>query len=316
MPALLTHQYFATLMIPQFFDLFPYLDQQKKAVWLGSQGPDPFFFYGHAIFKSRQHTKAINAFGNKLHSDNPLVRLPPLLQRLPMENNPTLLAYIFGALTHYVLDRTFHPYVYYHTGFDQQGELTPPYSYAHARFEVSIDIAFIQALKLDVQEYHPKHTLSLDKPSRIAIGHLYHQVYPLEVQSHHFFDATEDMQAVMALLFQAPSFRKAWISLLAGKQSLPVSLMHPKKLTDSMIDALFNLKQLPWYHPVTNVKREDSLPMLMEQAQALLLQFKPVLQAILQGKKVDESQWQSLFSAIDYDGKPIGQTFKYFKSFY
>jgi hypothetical protein len=56
--------------------------------------------------------------------------------------------------------------------------------------------------------------------------------------------------------------------------------------------------------------------MLMEQAQALLLQFKPVLQAILQGKKVDESQWQSLFSAIDYDGKPIGQTFKYFKSFY
>jgi hypothetical protein len=316
MPALLTHQYFATRMIRPFLTLFPFLDKQNKAVFLGAQGPDPFFFYGHALLRSRKNTKAINAFGNQLHNDSPIQTLGRLLLQLHEQKDEAVLAYIFGALTHYVLDRTVHPYVFYHTGFDASGGLTPPYSFAHARFEVAIDVAVIQYFQLDRQVYHPRSTLSLDKQARQAISQMYHQVYPLQVSSDHFFDATEDMQAILALLFHASRLRRCWISLIAGKQSLPVSLMHPNKIDKPMVEALLNHHRLPWYHPVTNVKHDESVLMLFEQAEKLLLAFKPYLTAMIAGKIIATSEFEALFSNIDYDGKPLTETMRFYKSFY
>ena len=61
MPAILTHYTFAK---------FEGVNPERKhfgALVLGSQGPDPFFFYGMLPWKKREGSKVVNTFGSGLH---------------------------------------------------------------------------------------------------------------------------------------------------------------------------------------------------------------------------------------------------------
>jgi hypothetical protein len=160
MPSILTHQYVAHLTITTFQKKLPFLKSQAPLVWLGAQGPDPFFFYGRAPFKKRLGRDSFNHFGSTLHNQAPHKSLWPLIQHgwFGPHADDTTRAYVIGALTHYVLDRTCHPYVFYRSGFDEHGSLTEHYNADHARLEVAIDAALVKKLNLNPKVYQPKNT--------------------------------------------------------------------------------------------------------------------------------------------------------------
>lgn len=314
MPSILTHQYFANLIIDDLKKSSPFLHTQIASVWLGSQGPDPFFFYGHAILKKRLSTTSINQFGSTLHNQDPVDSLWPLIEQGWMSNqaDEVTKAYVMGALTHYALDRTCHPYVFYRSGFDEHGTLSGHYNADHARLEVEMDVALIDRLKLQSKTYQPRVTLDISKVSLQTISQLYFQVFPKQTQHETFQLAVEDMQSVYRFLYHGSILNRLLVILVSGRRSLPMGLIHPHRLPSSVKDRSLNVSRKQWKDPVTGKTSQATVMQMIQEAKTYIM---PLLKKLIDGK-LTKSLLKDWTDRIDYDGKPVGKTMQYFHSYY
>ncbi|MGA0097423.1 MAG: zinc dependent phospholipase C family protein [Bacilli bacterium] len=301
MPSILTHQYFADQLLLQYNKTWPFLSKHIPVVWVGSQGPDPFFFFGKAPFKKRLGQQTINAFGSTLHNQLPVKSIAPLLKQgwYSGKKDEVRQAYVFGALSHYVLDRVCHPYVFYRSGFDDQGQLTGFFSADHARLEVEIDLGLSQKLKLSSKHYQPKNTLKIDSLSLSHVSELYAKAFEKDLNLDTYRQAVEDMRSTYQFLYHGSWLNRLLVILLAGKRSLPYSLIHPIKLKETIANRAMNTARKTWYHPVTKVASRQSFIQLMDEALTLFASLIPLLQA----DTFDEKKWRAFTQGIDYDGK-------------
>lgn len=314
MPSILTHQYFANTFIERHQKRWPFLKQKAPLVWLGSQGPDPFFFYGRAPFKSRLAKESMNQFGSLLHSQAPHQSIWPLIKHgwFGPQANEVSKAYVFGALTHYVLDRTCHPYVFYRSGFDEHGALTDHYNADHAKLEVEMDLALILQLKLSSSMYQPKVTLQVDPVSLQSISQLYFQAFPKYVNHEAYQQAVEDMKATYKFLYHGSWINRLLVILIAGKRSLPFSLIHPNTISLERSKTVLNLHQKKWRHPVTGIQSTESVIALIEKSEKMM----DKIGKLFNQDEVSESMVKTWCEDIDYDGKETSTTMQYFQSLY
>jgi hypothetical protein len=314
MPSILTHHYFANLLIEKHKHHWPLLEKHSPLVWLGSQGPDPFFFYGRAPFKSRLAKESMNQFGSLLHSQAPHQSIWPLVQHgwFGPQANDVSKAYVFGALTHYVLDRTCHPYVFYRTGFDEHGALTDHYMADHAKLEVEMDLALILHLTLSPSMYQPKVTLQVDPVSLQSISQLYFQAFPKHVHHEAYQQAVQDMKATYQFLYHGSWINRLLVILIAGKRSLPFSLIHPNTIASERSKTVLNLQHKKWRHPVTGTASTESVIAFIETSEKMM----DKMVKLFSQDKVNESLIKTWCEDIDYDGKVIGTNMQYFQSLY
>lgn len=314
MPSILTHHYFANTFIERQQKRWPFLKPLAPLVWIGSQGPDPFFFYGRAPFQSRLAKASMNQFGSFLHNQPPHQSIWPLIRygwRGSKANDVTR-AYVLGALTHYVLDRTCHPYVFYRSGFDEHGALTDHYNADHAKLEVEIDLGLIKHLQLSSSVYQPKVTLQVDPVSLQTISQLYFQAFPKHVNHEAFQQAVEDMKATYQFLYHGSWINRLLVILIAGKRSLPFSLIHPHTISSERSHTVLNLYHKKWRHPVTGQASTESIISLIEKSEKLI----DNLAKLLSQDDVSESMIKTWCDDVDYDGKKLGTTMTYFQSLY
>jgi hypothetical protein len=314
MPSILTHQYVAELFIARYQKAFPFLKKHSSLVWLGAQGPDPFFFYGRAPLKKRLEKDTINYFGSTLHNQAPHKSLWPLLEQgwFKAQTDEARKAYILGALTHYVLDRTCHPYVFFRSGFDEHGSLTGHYSADHARLEVEIDVALTNKLKLDATTYQPLQTLNVDPISLQSISQLYFSSFPKSVQATSFQQAVEDMKLTYKWLYHGRILKRLFFTMIAGKRSLAVSLMHPRTLPRAIALQALNLNRKSWRDPVTGATSQKSILQLIEIA----LEELGTIIDLITSSQLTETKFKQWCRSLDYDGKEVGKTMRYFQSYY
>ena len=279
-------------------------------VYLGAQGPDPFFFYGHAPFHSRKDTKAINTFGSFLHNHALPLTLGKLLNAFHAQpNEEAVAAYILGALTHYALDSTVHPYVFYRSGFDEKGQLTGRYGYDHARLEVAMDVALIQEKALDKKQYQPSVTLSFKQEELEKVSRLYARAYPDSLTERVFFNACQDMKASYQFLYDAGPLRKILVRIISGKYGLAHALIHPRSISPQWQKTVLNSTRVPWQFPETGKEVSLTFMELVTQAEEKMAHFIPL---------VTNAPTQEELSAwtVDYDGKTVGSQQRYFQSYF
>ena len=148
MPATLTHSYFV-------MDGLNLLDKKSQELLKDSlgllkitaQSTDPFMLYN--FFKPwNKNTKKIVAFANVFHNTKSgefLITFTEYIKRKNLINNPNIIAMLYGFISHYVLDSTMHPYVYYKTGKFESGEKTTyKYNAKHHIMESYIDNYLVQ----------------------------------------------------------------------------------------------------------------------------------------------------------------------------
>lgn len=106
-----------------------------------AQSHDYLFYY--TFGKNR---KKINDFGHYAHRHNTqeyIINIIKEIKKCNKENDPELIAYLYGIITHYVLDSTCHPFIFYKTGVYRKKEKdTIKYLGGHNNIEKHLDAIY------------------------------------------------------------------------------------------------------------------------------------------------------------------------------
>lgn len=313
MPNLLTH----SLLVKRFYIKVEAEDKGGERTFiqgnydllsLGSQGPDPLFYFGVVPFKFHLFT-AKKRLGNKLHADDGKRFFKLLLDRSygidDIVAQRRFRSFIFGQFAHYILDRECHPYIIYFTGFDDNGKITGPYHYLHSHFEAMIDVTLAKKYRMNYfleqpSEIIPFDNYFLDVIDKNLVPVLSQYFVNEKIPKHIYSQAISNMRFCYKFMNTHPDYKRK----LIGKNSLG-ALALEKEVTEDVL----NEKNEPWLDPVTGSKRYDSFMDLFMRAYDIIERCYRDL--VKEGFSYDV--FTRYINGLDYYGLPCKEKWVYKK---
>jgi hypothetical protein len=316
MPSAITHYLFAQQALDLANSKLKFLNDNIFAVNLGTQGPDPLFFYGTIPWKPRKNTKQAKTKGNLLHSVEVVekfVKMISYAQNKIGKEKDLLFSYIFGHGLHYLLDREAHAYVFYMTGVDKNGELDNKYGTDHALFESMIDFEFTKYLGIANYAIKPHKTLLLNDIEAISISQMY--ASGESISEFMFYQAWEDVKYLEAFFLDKNGTKTKLLKLFGLSNSILNSMIHKtNKNVNDKIDYL-NLSNQTWFNPATNKPHQESFIDLFKLALNQLPVWTEIIELAISNKEYKE-KLKTFVANRGYDGIEIGQRMLYHKSVY
>jgi hypothetical protein len=316
MPSAITHYLFAQQALDLASSKLKFLNDNIYAINLGTQGPDPLFFYGTIPWKPRKNTKDAKLKGNRLHSIEVVEKFEKMItyaQNKAGKEKELLFSYIFGHGLHYLLDRDAHAYVFYKTGVDKNGELDKQYGIDHALFESMIDYEFTKYLGIATYAIKPHRTLMLNDADAISISQMY--ASGESINEFMFYQAWEDMKYLESFFLDPNGNKTKLLKFLGLKNSIINSMIHKtNKAEDDKIDYL-NLSNSTWHNPATNIEHNESFIDLFKLALSYIPSWSEIITAAFNSQEYKE-KLKTFVANRGYDGIEIGQKMLYHKSVY
>lgn len=104
-----------------------------------AQSTDPFIFY-NLPFKKGEKTRDFQHYFHTNKSQEFFINLVNYIKYNDYYQNSEIMAFLYGFISHYVLDSTIHPFIIYKTGvFDKNNEDTFKYQGGHTLMENFLD---------------------------------------------------------------------------------------------------------------------------------------------------------------------------------
>ncbi len=264
MPAATTHVEFAR-------DVFNHLSlEQQKGItdksmyFLGSQGPDYFFFSRFMFLPG-----SLNKYGNLMHDEK--VEEAIMFMDHYSEDIPALRSYFYGFLTHYSLDSTAHPLICSFADREHQ-ETGVPVSEAHFREEGEIDVYVLGRCGRSAKQYNVYSDLHISKENAKLLAQMYHQlflsVYEQDVPEKQIYKTAAEVHFITkALSPSAAKFKLVYqAEKLAKIPHLISGMMLENKNTDpAVLNLAHNEWRVPGYGTLTS---RASFPELYDEAMA------------------------------------------------
>ncbi|MTI81219.1 MAG: zinc dependent phospholipase C family protein [Firmicutes bacterium] len=127
------------------------IEKHKDVYRLGCQGPD--FFYYHNFWPWLKD-KSGDFYGNAIHKEKCGQFYQEIIKYVKKIDNPIerniIIVYLMGLITHWTVDRSTHPYIYYIAGIEKHNQV--PIG-SHKLIEASIDtILAHKKLNLDTRK--------------------------------------------------------------------------------------------------------------------------------------------------------------------
>ncbi len=276
MPSLLTHYFYTCDLLKYNEAKLAWLKDYEEAFKIGGQGPDPMFFSGLVPFSDFHLLVAKKRFGSKIHKTDGISFIKLLFQKgnlIENENKKLYLSFALGQLSHYFLDHTCHPYVYYFSGFDEKGKLTGKYHYCHANFEAKIDASLAYFFnKKDLIE-EPQKVLSIPKEELSFISDCTDEVleefFSPEKFNHYYENGVNSMVKIYRFVHKNDGkMGKLMRKNLLGQLLIP-------RENDRIV---LNDDHLTWLHPTKGYETKESFVELYNKA---LDRFAQVLDVII-----------------------------------
>lgn len=148
MPSIVTHYLFSEDVkntLPN--NIQQKLIQSNELYHIFAQSFDNLFYYNLLNWK---RGKKIRKFGNTAQREkinDYFKNIILSIKELKMEQNADALAYLYGSLTHYILDSICHPFIIYQAGWIDEDNPNYEYRGNHEKIEVSIDAIYWQEKK-------------------------------------------------------------------------------------------------------------------------------------------------------------------------
>lgn len=302
MPNLIAHRIFIDKLISSA-SLSP---AEQDAIRLGTQGPDPLFYYGIVPWRGWHYIAAFKRYGNQIHRTNGtdfLARLVLQTQQIEDEEEKSIFkAFVMGQVAHLYLDRGIHPFVYYFSGFDKEGKLTGEFHHAHAYFESRADGALLELVKIEGFDGRTEELLPLNRKVTNVIDKnltpVVKELLGAKLSKNYYTNALKNIRSMQKMT------RNGFIKFVSGKKSMFNALFTPAKPSGDPL----NLKKEEWYNPVTktpsNLSFVELLDKVLSEARPFFLEYFDTGEIPDITKVTDERS---------YKGVEVGATLKYWK---
>jgi len=305
MPSLITHNYFALDFLASNNDgsgVFSY----PSSFRLGSQGPDPLFFAGLIPFRGFSIKVMKSKLGSKLHRMDGNLLFKELFKQLnnidDLTSKDIFFSFIMGQFAHYCLDSICHPYIYYFSGFNKQGNLKGPYHYSHSHFESRIDSAFATNRKELQYVYHPENILKIPEDELIVINDNFNvvleRIFNVKLKKNYYLNAVKNM--IFAYRFTNKG--KKGFGRIFHK-----TVLHQLVIPRNEDDKSLNPNHIEWQVPYSGVVCKESFYELYYRG---LDKFKKHYENIDIEKPTYEDI-KGAFNGLNYSGVPLNQVIKY-----
>lgn len=237
MPAATTHAEFAR----EWKSTLPLAEQEKIAnanmFYLGSQGPDLFFFSDAGVGK-----KTLRNYGSLMHKQSPYETLE--FMRRYAGDDTDLNSYIYGYISHYALDSCAHPLIFYDARY--MGDSNDTETVRHFRIEAVIDRIVLQKNGRDISDYDADILTALSEQNIHKLSsmyvHLFEEVFGWQVSQRKIEQTCRQCSFFLRVL-RPNSERKfrmiAAAEKLAGRPHMISSLMLYNRMEHE--DELLNL---------------------------------------------------------------------------
>lgn len=273
MPALMTHHLFGEESVERLPEGLVSSAGERAAFLLANQGPDPFFFHVRT-----PHMAACMELAQRMHRSRMSRQMAALydgVAHLPKHDAAVGRAFVLGLISHYILDRTAHPFVYAQQEGIQQADptLADAGSEVHAIIEGDLDVLMVQRKRegATCADYPPADELvTTERINRVAgalMSAMAYQVYGLPVGANEYGGAVADMQLVYRLIEPAGSRHTRAIEAaetLVRHRSMLEALAH--RVTATPPAGAGNLACHRWRDPFTGRASTASFPALFEHA--------------------------------------------------
>ena len=243
MPGLITHYVCGQRVLATLPpNIASCIEEHRKLYNIGCQGPDIFFYYLPGALR-----RDLRGIGSKMHKQNVgdfMRAMAEGLAQLEGEAKDASFAYFAGYLTHYALDCATHPYVYYRSGFEREGEKGRRFRYLanHLRFESAIDTLLFKMVAGKRPRDEKLWTLlHVDKKTAKAtanfIGKSINQAYDVGIGGKNVFSAMSYMAFLTRLLQSNRGLRKRVLGVgekIFFRDMIAANLIHHQEIRDGL----------------------------------------------------------------------------------
>lgn len=198
MPASVTHAYFASDVYDTLSaDIKNHLSLSRLRMF--GQSTDSFLFYRLFSFKPSHGLRKFQHTFHASKSQEFFITLIEYIRSNHLETDVDTCSFLCGFITHYVLDSTIHPFVFYKTGkFSKEKTSTYKYNSLHTFMETYLDNHLIA-----VREKHNPYQFPIGQycfdlsPFSLklnsAISYTFNQVFHIQKMDKIYFESLRDM---------------------------------------------------------------------------------------------------------------------------
>ncbi|MCR5491986.1 MAG: hypothetical protein K6F32_07660 [Bacilli bacterium] len=296
MPSLATHYCFALSVKDEVSDFYPFA--------LGAQGPDPFFFRPFCLNPFIAKRFKMIKYGSYLHR---IDSAPLWMKMISLSaEDDELYSYVVGLLAHYAMDRTFHPFVYYRTGFDSEGHLREGHAFDHLYFEALLDS---HAMKQAGVKIDTHRVLDCPRPILKKISALYVSADPEHTAKNCFLHAARTYRLAMRLLKSKRGIkRKMW--KIFGKRSMLFAFSTPPDTKEADLRDVENAVHREWKNPDTGAVHNESVGDLYRFSILDFKKGKEVFDRLRRGEDA-YGDLVAYIGGLDHSGVRFGEKNKY-----
>ena len=298
MPAFMTHDIFAREVYNKIDKKIQNKFNNELPIYQAfSQSHDILFYYKSINTKENNRINFIGKIGHRRKTQDYLINIVKIIKKYHLEEYQPDIAYLFGSITHYVLDSTLHPLIFYKTGiYDPYKKLPKHLKYKgmHALMERTIDSYYYKKYYKKDYKYCKifkdikKPKLSIDLITLINM--VYKETYNLEHVGIYHKKGIKDFRIINRLFIQDKLGIKLRIYKLLEK------IQHKNKDTLACFSTSYNydikylnLEHKKWNHPCDKERiYTDSIEDLYnESIEKCLKIFNEVYKVLYENKDID-----------------------------
>lgn len=266
MASSVTHAYFMLDVYDRLdIDIKKFLIDEKPLLKVAAQGMDPFFFY--RILNPRRGRR-IREFGNFFHENYTRDYFETLINYIKYNGyacKSDVMAFLYGTISHYILDSTIHPFVVYKTGvFDSKNKNTYPYNMLHEEVESMYDAYFISLREHILPRKFKSYQFCFEKVDfsstlEEVINFTFSEVFDTRNMTKFYKRALSDIRFFFYVFrYDRYGLKRRFYKIVDFVS--PRSFRRKTPLSyDLKIDySFFNLEHSTWYNPTSKKIKSNS----------------------------------------------------------
>lgn len=293
--------------------------KDKLILTTTAQSVDSFYFYKFYSFtKKNKRIRHLAKRVHNTHTNEFFITMIDYIKNNNLGNNSSVIAALYGLLSHYVLDSTIHPYVVHYSGkFSKKDKSTWKNNAKHTKIETALDKYIIKNnLNGNPRNYklYKYIDFHLTNELKNTLDYSFKKVFKFNNFSKYYQKSIQDMKFVLHYGRYDPLGIALFFYKFAFKIKKNMKDPRPISYKYKVEEDYFNLKKDVWTFPTDkNIKSNKTLLELYDDAfKSYLNLIKRIDEHLYQNKKVNlNKELQDLSYATGVDWK-LKEKVRYF----